>query len=81
MPDLLQALLGRLLPGEAHGGIARRQLEEDHEGDQQHDADDQDRPAEPACDVDQHRVDVSSGAPRGAPESHGLLRYCTARCA
>src|SRR5205085_2596814 len=56
-PAISHQLRGLWLPaGKAQRGVAVRQLEEHEEGDEEHGQDDDDRPDEAACDVDQHRV-------------------------
>jgi hypothetical protein len=52
--DLGDLGIGRILAGESQRRIARRQEIEDRERDREHAKDDDDRPDEPACDVERH---------------------------
>ena len=61
MVDLRDLGVGRVLAREAQGRIAGGQEVEDRERDREHAKDDDDRPDEPACDVERHGVVDSSG--------------------
>ncbi len=75
--DQVELLRGRVLAGKPQRGVARRQEVEDREGDREHTRDDNDRPDEPACDVEHHcgLLELREGAGEPAP-SVFLRRYC-----